>query len=195
MRRRTWHNCQPVDLHKLARTWFFDDRRIELQKLAQELGVSRATVYRWAGSAEQLVGEVLASIAEDTLDRVATRAKADGSRRVLNVLVRGMHIAHGFAPLRKFMERDPQLALRVVASKEGPVQARTIIKIAELLNEDVEAGHLSLPVGSTVMAYALTRMVESFLYADLITGAPTDLEPAPAILELMLRPAERRLTR
>jgi len=188
MQRRTWHNCHPLDLHRLARTWFFDARRIELQKLAQELGVSRATVYRWAGSAEQLVGEVLASLVTETLDQLAQQASSDGPRRMLNVLNRGMQIAHAFKPLRKFMEKDPQLALRVVASREGPVQARTIEKITELLNEDIKAGHIKLPVEPAVMAYALTRMVESFLYADLITGAPADLEQASAILELMLRP-------
>jgi AcrR family transcriptional regulator len=188
MRRRTWHNCDPLDLHRLARTWFFDARRIELQKLAQELGVSRATVYRWAGSAEQLVGEVLASLVTETLDQLALQAHNAGPRRMLNVLNRGMRIAHSFKPLRKFMKKDPQLALRVVASREGPVQARMIEKITDLLNEDIEAGHITLPVEPAVMAYALTRMVESFLYADLITGAPADLEQASAILELMLRP-------
>ncbi|MFT7245180.1 MAG: AcrR family transcriptional regulator [Candidatus Azotimanducaceae bacterium] len=188
MQRRTWHNCNPLDLHRLARTWFFDARRIELQKLAQELGVSRATVYRWAGSAEQLVGEVLASLVTETMDQLARETRNAGPRRILNVLNRVMQISHGFKPLRKFMEKDPQLALRVVASREGPVQARTIEKITELLKEDIEAGHITLPVEPAVMAFALTRMVESFLYADLITGAPADLEQASAILELMLRP-------
>jgi hypothetical protein len=37
------------------------------------------------------------------------------------------------------------------------------------------------------MAYALTRIVESFLYADLITGATPDIENASIILKLMLR--------
>ena len=59
MVRKTWHSCQPVDLHRLARRYFMHAQRIELQKLARELGISRATAYRWAGSADQLVGEVL----------------------------------------------------------------------------------------------------------------------------------------
>ena len=37
------------------------------------------------------------------------------------------------------------------------------------------------------MAYALTRIIESFLYADLITGATPDIENASSILKLMLR--------
>jgi len=37
------------------------------------------------------------------------------------------------------------------------------------------------------MAYALVRLVESFLYADMIAGEAPDLEKATAILERMLR--------
>ena len=39
------------------------------------------------------------------------------------------------------------------------------------------------------MAYALVRIVESFLYADMITGERPDLEKATQILALMLRGA------
>jgi hypothetical protein len=45
----------------------------------------------------------------------------------------------------------------------------------------------TLPVEPAVMAYALTRIAESFLYADLITGATPDLDNASKILKLMLR--------
>ena len=46
---------------------------------------------------------------------------------------------------------------------------------------------MTIPVDAGVMAYALTRIVESFLYADLIMGETPDLENASKILELMLR--------
>lgn len=187
MTRRTWHRCQPMDLHDLARQWFIGARRIELQKLAMELGISRATAYRWAGSAEQLVGQVLASILDDTFNRIVQQTASSGSERVLEVLDRGMRYAHGFQPLRGFLAKDPQLGLRIVASKHGPIQARTIENLRKLLEEEIAAGHMTLPVEPAVMAYALTRIVESFLYADLITGATPDLDNAATILKLMLR--------
>ena len=45
---------------------------LDVQGLADELGVSRATAYRWAGNADALVGRVIASLAEDTFRRVDT---------------------------------------------------------------------------------------------------------------------------
>ena len=187
MRRRTWHTCQPIDLHSLARQWFIGAKRIELQKLARELGISRATAYRWAGSAEQLVGHVLASLVDDTFQQILRRTTSTGSQRVLEVLERGMDNARRFRPLRQFLAKDAQLGLKIVASNHSPVQERTIANLQQLLEEEVERGHMTLPVEPAVMAYALTRIVESFLYADLITGATPDLENASKILRLMLR--------
>ncbi len=187
MVRRSWHNCQPVDLHSLARQWFIGARRIELQKLAIELGISRATAYRWAGSAELLVGEVLASLVEDTFTTIIERSDQVGEKLVLEVLDKGMRAAHQFSPLRGFLGRNAQTALKIVASKEGPVQARTIAKLQALIEAEIAAGHMTLSVEASVMAYALTRIVESFLYADLITGAKPDLDNASKILALMLR--------
>jgi AcrR family transcriptional regulator len=177
-----------MDLHSLARQWFVEGaKRIELHKLAMELGISRATAYRWAGSAEQLVGNVLASLVDDTYKQIAQRTTSTGSERVLEVLERGMRSAYGFQPLRQFLAKDAQLGLKIVASKHGPVQERTIANLQQLLEEEVGAGHMSLPVEPRVMAYAFTRIIESFLYADLITGATPDIEKASSILKLMLR--------
>lgn len=176
-----------MDLHSLARQWFIGAKRIELQKLALELGISRATAYRWAGSAEQLVGHVLASLVDDTFKQIAQRTNSRGSEKVLEVLEQGMRYAHDFKPLQKFLAKDAQLGLKIVASKHSPVQERTIANLQQLLDEEVSAGHMTLPVESRVMAYALTRIVESFLYADLITGTKPELENASHILRLMLR--------
>jgi AcrR family transcriptional regulator len=184
---RRWHTCQPVDLHSLARQWFIGAKRIELQKLAIELGISRATAYRWAGSAEQLVGHVLASLVDDTFRASIQQTPGTGSARVLKVLERYMYTASRFRPLRKFLARDAQMGLKIVASSMSPVQERTISNLRQLLEEEVEGGHMTLPVEPAVMAYSLTRIVESFLYTDLITGATPDLESASSILKLVLR--------
>ena len=162
-------------------------KRIEMKHLARELGISRATAYRWAGSQEQLIGEVLASLVDETFERLLRRTTARGTERVLDVLERGMRAVHTFEPLRVFLASNPQLALKIVASKYGPVQGRTIANIRRLLEEEIEHGHMVLPVEPAVMAYALTRIVESFLYADLISGVKPDLVNASRILRLMLQ--------
>jgi hypothetical protein len=102
-------------------------------------------------------------------------------------MARGMRYIATSAAYHAFMQRDPQKALRIVASKNGPVQRRTIALHEELLEEEVRRGALRLPVDTHTMAYALVRIAESFLYADAISGDAADVEKAVGILKLMLR--------
>jgi AcrR family transcriptional regulator len=176
-----------TDLLSLARRRFLRGERFGVEELAAELGVSRATAYRWAGNAEQLAGTMIASLAEDTFRRALREVRGRGAARVVAVMARGMRYVATSEAYRAFVERDPQKALRLVASKDGPVQQRTIALHEELLQEEVRRGALQLPVDAHTMAYALVRVVESFLYADAIAGERPDLEKAVAILKLMLR--------
>jgi AcrR family transcriptional regulator len=176
-----------ADLRALARRRFLSGERLSVEDLAAELGISRATAYRWAGNAEQLAGEVIASMVDSTFHRSLREARGRGAARVIDATTRGMRYIAASAPYRAFLERDPQKALRIVASKEGPVQARTIALNQGLLEEEIRRGALTLPVDAHTMAYALVRLVESFLYADMIAGETLDLGKATEILKLMLQ--------
>ena len=175
------------DLVVLARRRFVAGQPCDIDSLAQELGVSRATAYRWAGNAGELMGEVIASLAEITFAQAARKARGKGAVRVLAMMEHGMRYIAQSRVYREFLERDPQRALRIVASKEGPVQRRNIALHQALLEEEVAKGNLRLSVDAHTMAYALVRTAESFLYADLIAGEKPDLAKARKILKLMLR--------
>jgi len=158
-------DAQPTaaDLLALARRRFLACERLSLDELAADLGVSRATVYRWAGNAEQLAGQVVVGLVDETFARSLREASGTGAERIVDATARGMHYVATSKGYHAFVARDPQRALRIVASKEGPVQARTIAHHEGLLREEVERGHLTLPVDPHTMAYALVRVAESFL--------------------------------
>lgn len=176
-----------IDGLALARRRFLDGERLSPERLAGELGISRATAYRRFGNAEQLAGEVIARLAEDTFHRTVREARGRGADRVVDHLARGMRYIASNKAYRAFLERDPQKALWIVTSKAGPVQARTIALNEGLLEEEIAAGNLRLPVDAHTMAYALVRIAEAFLYADMITGEKPDFAKATQILSLMLR--------
>lgn len=176
-----------ADLVALARRRFVHEEALDLQGLAEELGVSRATAYRWAGNAEQLVGGVIASLVSETFENLMKETRGRGASRVLRIISRGLRQTAAFKPLRMFLEQNPEKALSIVASKDGPVQKTTIACHQRLLEEEMQKGHLQLPVDAHTMAYALVRVAESFLYADLIAGEEPDLDKADKILQLMLR--------
>jgi AcrR family transcriptional regulator len=178
---------QRTDLITLARRRFQRGEPTDVESLASELGISRATAYRWAGNGEQLMGEVVASLTEATFRRNLQEARGKGAARVLDVMERGMHAILGAKAYREFLKRDPQKTLRIVASKDGPSQRRVIELYQQLLEEETAKGHLKPAVDAHTMAYALVRTAESFLYADLIAGEEPDVDKAIKIMRLMLR--------
>jgi AcrR family transcriptional regulator len=177
----------PSDMLRLAKSRFMRGEKLDINGLAQELGVSRATAYRWAGNVEELTGSAIASLAADTFYRAFREAEGTGIDRLIDVNRRGLRYMSS-GPYREWLSReDPETALRIVASKFGPAQATTIRLWEEMLTEEVRCGNIELPVEPHAMAYAIVRISESFLYADLIAGEEPDIDSCLEIVKLLLR--------
>jgi AcrR family transcriptional regulator len=177
----------PLDALRLARRRWFAGERLEMGALARELGISRATLYTWVGSKQRLIGEVIWSFAEDGLRQATDAARGEGAEYVVDVVERFATLNASFEPLRRFIEQDPELALRILTSKKGPVQDRMIAAARELLAAQVEAGKLTLPLDIDTLAYLLIRVNESFIYSDVIAGSEPDVGKAVAAVRLLLR--------
>jgi len=177
----------PEDLLDLARKRFLRGERLEIQGLAEDLNISRATAYRWAGNVDLLTGRLIAQLVEATHQRCLREAKGKGWDRIRDVNALGLRYIASSKPYQQFLARDPETALRIVATKEGPVQATTIRLQQELIEEEVRRGHIRPMVDAHTLAYAIVRLSESFLYADLIAGEQPDMDKAVEVLRLLLR--------
>src|SRR4029078_5256085 len=121
------------------RRWLAGER-LDMGALAEELGISRATLYTWVGSKERLRGEVIWSFAEAGVRQARQAASGTGGAYIVDVVSRFTRLNASFEPLRIFTSQDPQLALRLLTSKDGPVQERMIGVALNLLTEEIEAG-------------------------------------------------------
>jgi len=52
----------PIDAFKPARRRFLHGERLDMSTMARELEINRVTLYRWVGSRERLLGEVMFSL-------------------------------------------------------------------------------------------------------------------------------------
>jgi AcrR family transcriptional regulator len=177
----------PLDALQLARRRWLTGERLDMGGLAKELGISRATLYSWVGSRERLIGEVIWSFAEQGLRQATEAARGEGADYVVGVVDRFARLNASFEPLRRFIEQDPELALRILTSKKGPVQERMIAAARSLLEEQVAAGKLTLPLDIDTLAYLMIRVNESFIYSDVITGSEPDVDKAVEVVRLLLR--------
>ena len=173
---------------RIARRRFLAGDRVEMQELASELGVSRATVFRWVGSRDDLLVEIIWSITDPTF-RSALEQTTDltGGRRVAAVMGAFAEATIASPPFMGFVQREPERALRLLTTKATWFQGRLIDFIEKLIGAEIEAGHLVPPLPLHDLAYITTRMTETFVYADVVAGETPDPDKVRLVVGALLR--------
>jgi hypothetical protein len=103
------------------------------------------------------------------------------------MMARFMQAVQGEPGMRAFLEREPELALKLLTTNASPVQSRSVAAVEDLLADAEARGEIVPPMPIPDLAYVIVRITESFLYADLITGAPPDAEKARQAVAALLR--------
>jgi AcrR family transcriptional regulator len=177
----------PIDAFKLARRKFLEGERLDMQQLAAELGLHRTTLYRWVGTRDRLLGEILWSLAEPALREAAGASKARGGERMARTMEHYMRTTLDPPFIRRFLAEEPEIALRVLTTKDSVVQERSVDFVRDILEEEVERGALQAPLPLQDLAYLLVRVCESFLFTDIITGGEPSPEKAVDAVRALLR--------
>lgn len=168
----------------LATAWYLEKRRVDVRALAQELGVGRATVYRWFGSREGLLAEVLWQQSQRVFRHAVAHATgATGAERLLATFDTANRLLAGSDVLRHFIESEQDTALRIVTDGAGPFQPRVVALVAEIIEAERD---FDPPVDPETLAYAIVRLAEAFLYADAIAGFRGDMDRLRAIEAALL---------
>ncbi len=180
----------PLEALHEARRRFLSGRKLDMSELAADLGISRATLYRWVGDRERLLGEILWLQAEIGLeqarayaDATATDPGADWMARFSQCFIEA---TAGFRPIRRFVEAQPDAALRVLTSRHGVQHQRLRSGVRAILEERAAAGYLKLRLDAADLAYVIIRIGESFIWREFITGEESDLASATYVIRILL---------
>jgi AcrR family transcriptional regulator len=173
-----------ADALRLARRRFRAAERIDMTALAEELGVNRVTLYRWVGSRDQLLVEVVWSLARRTLDQAEADVDAPpGPERIAGVVTRFLEIVIADRGMQRWLAEEGESAMRLLTRHDTDFQPRLIAAIEGLLRSEP----LDLPVDLHELAYVIVRLIESYTYLDLITGERPEAGRAEPILRMLLR--------
>ena len=164
------------DVLALAMRDYLRGARVDLQAIAAELGLGRTTIYRWFGSRDALIGEVLVRTAEPLLREARANAEGVGGRALLDTFDRFNRSLADAPALREFVERERDAALRVLTSGAGNVQPRIVAMITDLIAREVSAGTYEPPVEPATLGYAIVRLAEAFLFNDAAAGMRGDVD-------------------
>ena len=125
------------DVLEAAMHRYLRGERVDVQAIAAELGLGRTTIYRWFGSREELIGEVLFRAAEPLIDAARAQARGRGGAALLDTFDRLNRSLDAAPALRQFVEQERDAALRIITSGAGVVQPRMVERIAGLIEEEV----------------------------------------------------------
>ena len=160
-----------------------------MQGLADELGVSRVTLFRQAGSREELLSKALWVLTEATLMAAARRWEADRPEGSLRSPGTGRHfnaIVSRAQGLRRLLDDEPALTIRVLTDPRGRVQTGVVAFMEAMLRRDVAEFGLVPLIEPGALAYALVRLGESFIYADVLAARQPDVATADRLQQALI---------
>src|SRR5438067_12936612 len=164
------------DVLALAMHRYLRGRRIDVHAIAGELGLGRTTIYRWFGSRDELIGEVLVRAAEPLLEQARVGARGTGALALLDTLDRFNRSLADAPALRQFIENEREAALRIITSSAGKVQPWVVGAVTELIKAEVRAGTYRPAIQPATLGYAIVRLGEAFLYNDAVAGLRGDVD-------------------
>ncbi|WP_431969032.1 QsdR family transcriptional regulator [Nocardia sp. bgisy134] len=183
------------DIIRYAATEIEEGKRLDLGVLAAELHISRVTLFRRVGNRDQLLSEALWWLNERSLESSIGRwrhVNGDAVRSESGAL-RSMWIVTDHCArtgrdtgFQKLLDDEPIAAIRALTDPEGAVQPRMITAITDLLKHDVREGGLRPSVDLGTLAFAVVRLGESVLYADLLAGRQSNIAKASTLVTALV---------
>ncbi len=160
-------------------------QRLDVKAIAAELGLGRATIYRWFGSREKLIGTVLIRLVDGVSAAARKGTRGKGAAGLIETFDR-YNRAVATPALRAFVEQEGRTALRIIASGAGLVQPHVVAMVSRLIEEEVEAGAYEPSIAPATLAYAIVRLGEAFLFNDAVAGLRGDVDRLREVQAAML---------
>jgi AcrR family transcriptional regulator len=172
---------------RTAARLFLTTGTLDMRALARQLGIGRATLYRWRGSRDALLTDTLLWLGLRNL----RRAEADvptppGPQRLVDVHALHIERMTNSPGLRTFVRAEPEIASRQLLDANGTVHVGMVRALADLVQrQELEAGWRA-PLGPDRLASIIARIDETFMYADLIANDVPNVEPPLIVFEILV---------
>ena len=189
-KRKSEERATPITAFRMARSWWLEGRRLNLSQLAEELGIGRATLMRWVGNKDLLMGEILWSLYKRIYDEAIARAEQTPGLKGIDFLTQiyeDINIALINArPMYDFLQAEPQWGLQLLTARSSGLQERLINTWQKMFEEAIAAKQIKPEMDPQSLALYIVRIGESAIYCDLICGRKPEPGPASTAFRLLV---------
>jgi AcrR family transcriptional regulator len=175
------------DVVKLARWHYLAQERVDMQSLANELGIGRTTLYRWVGDRDSLISEMLSRTVVEVIRTAIDEAEGEGLERMLDGIRRFMVVSSGFAPLRHLVQNEPELGLRVMLAPGSGVSQAIIGELRSV----IEATRPDWKGEKAAdLADVLTQIGMAYEWGNIAVRSEPEIDRAIRAMETLVRAAD-----
>jgi AcrR family transcriptional regulator len=151
--------------------------------LASELGISRMTLYRWTGSRDQLLVEVITAELVELAELCARGAEGFGATRLEQIVGQFVESLARAPSLRGFLANEGAAGVQLLTAPNGPLRPKIVATVLDLIREQVDAGRYVPPASPEIIADGIVSLGERYLHNG---GDPT-LNPDPTSARVIVR--------
>lgn len=182
----------PLRALRLGIRTFMAGERIDMSGMARQLDINRATLYRWVGSREQFLAEMIWQITASSLEGLERQVRSTGPDRIIDITIEFAGQVIDNPGMKHWLATEGESAMALLTRSEAGYQPRLIGWVEESIDGQVDSGYMRLPEGveSHDLAYVIERVMAGFIYLDLITGEQPDAKRAEPLLGMLLRGTE-----
>jgi AcrR family transcriptional regulator len=178
----------PAGAFARAREYLREGKRIDMVALAADLGIARATLYRWTGDRERLLADATWAEALSVADHVLRRSQGQtGLARIQAVCVDFLAAFADNTGVNRFLEHERDAGLELLTRVNGGFRPRVIGWIAAMIQAEIDAGHYRAPAEPGLLADGIVTIGERFLHHGGDPDVTPDAASAGRMIAVLLR--------
>lgn len=178
------------DAYRLARQKYLAGEPLEIGRLATELGVSRVTVYRWVGTKDSLLVEVIWALTDVSLSIAWERVRNQPGPRIPALLGHHLRSVMEQPGARSVAMRHDERLMRLLTLPLHDYQPRLLRAVRGYVAEDLAERRIVSDLTLDDLTFAAVQICDSYHYLPTIAGQPPDPDSAQRVLaELFRSPA------
>jgi AcrR family transcriptional regulator len=185
---RSKPKATPAGAFERAREFLRAGQRIDMVALAADLGVARATLYRWTGGRERLLADAVwaEAYAMATYMLHQSRRKT-GLARIQAVCVGFITAFADNEGVKAFLENERDAGLALLTGVDGGFRPRVVAWIRDMIQGEIDAGRYRAPADPELLADGVMTIGERYLHHGGDPDVSPDPERAGRLIAVLLR--------
>jgi AcrR family transcriptional regulator len=171
----------PAAAFQRAREHVREGSRLDMVALARELGIARATLYRWTGDRDRLLADACWAEVDSLLAYFDHTTPGTGLQRLERLAGDFLEALAGNDGLQALLAHEGEHGLRLITALDGGVRPRIVAAVGDVIERETARGYRP-PADPVLLADGIVSMGERFLYH----GGNPELNPDPATARLVI---------